>query len=151
MALFAMDALAKAPGSQADDLLYQYVDSDSRPIAIAAARSLAARGDDAPVSSMIDTLTEELAHLDGGVRTRAAQSLGRTGAEAAVEPLTLAMADNNSEVRVRAAQALGRTRSELAIPQLIAALNDPIAEVRSAAQRSLDRLRNQNQAIPVQF
>jgi hypothetical protein len=76
---------------------------------------------------------------DPGVRESAAQALGRTWDESAIEPLARALGhDDDAAVRETAARALGRLWSEGAVEALgRALLTDPLRAVREAAARAL--------------
>lgn len=66
------------------------------------------------------------------VRTRAAESLGEIGDQAAVAPLIERLGDRAEarDVRTRAAEALGRLGSPIAVPSLLDVLDDPVWHIR---------------------
>lgn len=142
LAAAAIGLLGDLESYEVDALLYEYYEGDNPRYRRAAAQTLEARGDVDAMNALVASLDEQLRSPDGGIRSRAAQALGRTRSPAAVESLVAALDDANSEVRLRALQALGRTADESVIPELVAMLDDPVAEVRSTADQSIDRIRN---------
>lgn len=146
MAAAAVDLLGNIEGASVDARLYEYLNNENRQVQVAAARQLEVHGDNNPMAQIVDEISVSLADDDSGVRSRAAQELGRTKSARAVGPLAAALRDDSSEVRLRSAQSLGMTGSLNAIAALTAALEDPVAAVRSAADRSLDRIRNPDAA-----
>lgn len=142
MAAAAVDLLGNIEGSSVDARLYEYLNNENRQVQVAAARQLEAHGDNNPMAQIVNEIGVSLTDDDSGVRSRAAQELGRTKSARAVGPLAAALRDESSEVRLRSAKSLGMTGSLNAIAALTAALEDPVAAVRSAADRSLDRIRN---------
>lgn len=142
MAAAAVDLLGNVEGASATARLYEYLHNENRQVQVAAARQLEAYGDNNPMAQIVDEIGMSLANDDSGVRSRAAQELGRTRSARAVGPLAAALRDESSEVRLRSAQGLGMTGSSSAIPALTAALDDPVAAVRAAADHSLERIRN---------
>ncbi len=145
----AIDMLADVNGNGADTLLYEYLDGDEESVSIRAATALEKRGDNGPLETMVQGYSARLDDADGGVRSRAVQSLGSMRSATAIPALQVAITDTNSEVRMRTAEALGRTGSEEAVEYLLPLLDDPIQEVRDSASRSLDQIRNpRQQALP---
>ena len=138
----AIQMLAEVDSPEVDRLLYDYYEGESALLTRVAARALETRGDSAPMTRLVTSMSAQLSSPDGGVRIRTAQELGRTRSPVATPSLLALLADSNSEVRLRAAEALGRTGDASAIAALTPLLDDPIAGVRDSAQRSLDDLRN---------
>ena len=115
-------------------------DAGARPgAATRASRAVAQIG--APSNRPVDSLLpSQLAESqDAPARKAAADELGKSWSEDAVEPLAEAVAgDPSAAVREAAAQALGKTWSESAVQPLIDALAyDSDALVREQAARSL--------------
>ena len=102
----------------------------------------AARG-----QSAVDALTEVLTDPSPGVRTAAAEGLGRIGAGATSAVPALVSLSRNPDVRSRTAavNALGSVPGlpEASIPALQQALGDTEPTVRAAAASSLGRFRAQ--------
>jgi HEAT repeat protein len=115
----------------------QAIDPSRR--ALAAARlGEVTDGREAAAACLLAALQDEH-HL---VRRRAAESLGRLAAEAAVIPLMRCLEDPAEDAGVRAAvaEALGALRAAAAVPQLLKALQDSGWAVRFEAARALGRI-----------
>jgi HEAT repeat protein/beta-lactamase regulating signal transducer with metallopeptidase domain len=92
----------------------------------------------APVDpKTVDALVAALKDADPGVRTAAAESLGRIGDPRAVEPLGSLVSDQNLEVRRAAVEALGQLGDTRAIPALSRAAKDSNPAVRREAAEAL--------------
>lgn len=94
-----------------------------------------------PVALAVETLAAALADESAGVRTHAAEGLGRIGAPAApVAPGLIALfKDADETVRCCAAEALGRVGGDAgaAVAALVELLQDASAPVKEAAARAL--------------
>jgi HEAT repeat protein/beta-lactamase regulating signal transducer with metallopeptidase domain len=85
----------------------------------------------------VDALIAATKDGDPGVRTAAAESLGRIGDPRAVEPLGALLSDQNVEVRRAAVEALGELEDPKAIPALTRAAKDANPAVRREAAEAL--------------
>jgi len=85
----------------------------------------------------VDALIAAAKDGDPGVRTAAAESLGRIGDPRAVEPLGALLSDQNVEVRRAAVEALGELEDPKAIPALTRAAKDANPAVRREAAEAL--------------
>jgi HEAT repeat protein/beta-lactamase regulating signal transducer with metallopeptidase domain len=85
----------------------------------------------------VDALVAALKDGDPGVRTAAAESLGRIGDPRAVEPLGNLVSDQNLEVKRAAVEALGQLEDPRAIPALTRAAKDSNPAVRREAAEAL--------------
>ncbi len=111
----------------------------AKPLAITLALALQL----APWAWAAYSLDEALADLAGGTleeQCEAAEYLGTTGDEAALEPLIVALGDENPELRQRAAMALGELGSSRAVPALVGVLSDRDRAVQWFAATSLAKL-----------
>ncbi len=99
------------------------------------AQRLAAFGDPA-VDQFIPLLEQE----QTGVRTLAADFLGRIPSQRAVPALMAALDDSAADVRGRAARALGVIGLTDCVPPLLRMLDDPEPWIRQTAMRSLAQL-----------
>lgn len=78
----------------------------------------------------VDPLIEALKDPAPGVRSGAADALGRIKDSRAVQPLVAVLGDPNAYVRWEAALSLGEIKDPRAVDALIPALNDPDMRVR---------------------
>jgi HEAT repeat protein/beta-lactamase regulating signal transducer with metallopeptidase domain len=97
----------------------------------------------------VDALVAALKDGDPGVRTAAAESLGRIGDPRAVEPLGNLVSDQNLEVRRAAVEALGELEDPRAIPALTRAAKDSNPAVRREAAEALLSLDAPNATEPL--
>jgi len=79
----------------------------------------------------------QLRSKDPRTRLRAANKLGESREQRAVEPLLAALSDKEPGVRKAATHALGLIRDELAVKPLISAIKDGDRHVRQAAAQGL--------------
>jgi hypothetical protein len=86
---------------------------------------------------------QALNHEDSGVRSRAAEALGKIGNEAAVSALMQALNHEDYYVRRNAAEALRKIGNEAAVPALVQALNHEDYDVRSSAAYALGNIGNE--------
>jgi len=123
---------------------------DAYPPSLQAPPSPAARGSapiitDAPAiqTAGIDEHLQALSSPDVSARQNAAMSLGRMGADRAVDALTATLAgDANPAVRDAAARALGLIAAQRSLPALIrAAQADNDRDVRHSAQFAVEIIR----------
>ncbi|MFQ4139059.1 HEAT repeat domain-containing protein [Nodosilinea sp. PGN35] len=95
----------------------------------------------------ISGLLQSLQDPDSGVRSSAAQVLGKIGSEAAIPGLLQALQHQDPGVREIVAVVLGDIGSEATIPGLLQALQDLDSDVRKSATEALGKIGSEA-AIP---
>ncbi len=103
-----------------------------------AAKALEKLGERA-IAPLIQTLQDE----NPGIRSYAAQILGKIGDKKAVEPLILALQDENPVVRMIAADALKAIGDIQAIEPLRQVLKDNVRYVQIAVEEAVAQLQAQ--------
>lgn len=96
----------------------------------------------ADAALVLDTLQAALADPDWTVREEAATTLGKLGADEAVEALRTALADRFWQVRLASVRSLGRLgrASGAAVPEVIAQLEQPSPNLRKEAVIALGQI-----------
>ena len=97
----------------------------------------------------IKKLTKALKDNDEDVRIEAANHLGYSGDERAIEPLIEALKDDDRSVRSSAASALEYIGDERAVEPLIEALKDNYEYVASSAANSLGQIGDERAVEPL--
>ena len=128
----AINALARAPSGERDELLARLVDRDSGEAARIrrAAASVLAASDS---SDAAGALEKAMGDDDSIVRLVAATALGRGGSTEAVAYLVELLSHEEVKIRAPAADALG-TLGMTALPVLVKQLEDSLAHAASLAQ-----------------
>jgi HEAT repeat protein/serine/threonine protein kinase len=93
------------------------------------------------INLQLSKLFVALQNEDWGIRTNAAEELGKLGDSSAVPLLLEALGDENQMVRMSAAEALGEVGDPSAIPSLSKALQDEDKNVRQRAAEALRKLK----------
>ena len=88
----------------------------------------------------MDVLAISLKDKDSGVRSRAAEALGKIGDKRAVDSLVAALKDPFSTVRAYAAESLGRIDDARTVDVLVVSLKDQDPGVRASAAESLGKI-----------
>ena len=136
--LLVWQVKAQTQASQVVDFVRQ-LQSQNVDVRLSAVKALARIGPEA--KEAVPALIAALKDKDDGVRSFAAEALGRIGKEA-VPALIVALKDQNAGVRNSAVYTLGRIGPEAkeVVPALIAALKDKDDGVRSFAAEALGRI-----------
>ncbi|WP_242054528.1 HEAT repeat domain-containing protein [Nostoc sp. FACHB-190] len=88
----------------------------------------------------VDKLLKLLKDLESNVRYKAAEALGKIGAEAAIPDLLELLKDSESHVRYGVVNVLGKIGAEAAIPGLLELFKDSESHVRSSAANVLGKM-----------
>ena len=108
-----------------------------------AAEELGSYGHRSAVPYLIITLRRD---KQPGVRSRAADALGKIRDERAAPPLIKALHDPDLKVRRTAANALGWIKHKRAVPHLLKLLQDPDADLRKEAVAALGKIGDESTA-----
>jgi bilin biosynthesis protein len=124
-------------GSEAKELLYQALSSDSVDVRCAVIGAIAhvaqEQGDEQSCNVLVSALTDP----ESVIRTEAASALGQIDYAPAIPHLILALNDSDVEVRKAAVSTLGKTSDRNIITHLQAAMNDEIEVVRTLARLAI--------------
>jgi bilin biosynthesis protein len=124
-------------GSEAKELLYQALNSDSVDVRCAVIGAIAhvaqEQGDPQSCNVIVSALTDP----EAMIRAEAASALGQLDYAPAIPHLILALKDNDGEVRKAAVTTLGKTGDRTIITNLQAAMNDEVEVVRTLAKLAI--------------
>jgi bilin biosynthesis protein len=124
-------------GSEAKELLYQALDSDSVDVRCAVIGAIAhvaqEQGDPQSSNVIVSALTDP----EAVIRAEAASALGQLDYAPAIPHLILALRDSDLEVRKAAVTTLGKTGDRTIITNLQEAMNDSVEVVRTLAKLAI--------------
>lgn len=132
-------------GSEAEDYLYQALNSDSLDVRCAVIGALGHVAQEKSDEKSCGLLVSALTDPEALIRTEAAAALGQVNYPPAVPHLILALQDRELDVRKAAINSLGKIGDSQAMDALQAALSDELDVIRTLAKLAINQIERQAQ------
>jgi len=134
--------LSHREGAISDGELTALYDTGAASVQVAAAASLALRGDETLVDQLVSERSADLAHGSASVRAAAVSDLAATSVSATLPTVLPLLSDESAEVRLAVLNAVRFSDDLSMVDRVRPLLDDPDEHVATAARRMVQRMAN---------